>query len=94
MVKPFSSFRCKKPCSSALPSEGARTVEPMFETKKTSFSHQVADAVDLAIDFATLGEYGFEPVQVPARACEARGRTGSRSTGSWRSAIDRFAAHP
>lgn len=93
MFKPFASFRCKNPCSSELPSEGVRTVEPMFETKKTSFTHQVADAVDLAIDFATLGEYGLEPVQAPSRVCEARRRTGSRSTGSWRSAIDRFAAH-
>jgi hypothetical protein len=64
----------------------------MFETKKTSFTHQVADAVDLAIDFATLGEYGLEPVQAAARACETRRRGGPRSTGSWRSAIDRFAA--
>jgi len=63
----------------------------MFETKKTSFTHHVADAVDLTIDFATLGEYGLEPVQAPTRPCEARSRSGSRSTGSWRSAIDRFA---
>jgi hypothetical protein len=63
----------------------------MFETKKTSFTHQVADAVDLAIDFATLGEYGLEPVEAPARPCEGRRRSGTRSTGAWRSAIDRFA---
>jgi hypothetical protein len=67
----------------------------MFDTKKTSFPHHVADAVDLAIDFATLGEYGLEPVEPPARACESRHRSVSRtrSTGSWRSAIDRFATH-
>jgi len=64
----------------------------MFETKKTSITHQVADAVDLAIDFATLGEYGLEPVGSPTRSCEGRSRTrASRSTGSWASAIDRFA---
>jgi len=64
----------------------------MFETKKTPITHQVADAVDLAIDFATLGEYGLEPVQPAARPCESRTRSGSRrSTGAWRSAIDRFA---
>ena len=64
----------------------------MFETKKTSITHQVADAVDLAIDFATLGEYGLEPVQPTARPCESRTRNGSRrSTGAWHSAIDRFA---
>jgi hypothetical protein len=66
----------------------------MFETKKTSFTHHVADAVDLTIDFATLGEYGLEPVEAATRPCEARGRSGSRSTGSWRSAIDHFAVQP
>lgn len=66
----------------------------MFDTKKTS-SDRIADAIDLAIDFATLGEYGLEPVDQPAaRPCEGRRRTGTpRSTGSWRSAIDRFATH-
>jgi hypothetical protein len=66
----------------------------MFDTKKT-FSGHVADAVDLTIDFATLGEYGLEPVDPPARPCEARRRSRpARSTGSWNSAIDRFAARP
>jgi len=65
----------------------------MFDTKK-SFSTQMADAADLMIDFATLGEYGLEPVCRPMQACEARRRPASlRSTGSWSSAIDRFAAH-
>jgi len=64
----------------------------MFDTKKT-FSTQAADAVDLAIDFATLGEYGLEPVDSPSRPCEARHRVGSprRSTGAWSAAIDHFA---
>jgi hypothetical protein len=55
----------------------------------------VADAIDLAIDFATLGEYGLEPVKAaPRRPCEGRQRPlASRSTGAWRSAIDHFAAH-
>ena len=62
----------------------------MFDTKKT-FSTQVVDAADLVIDFATLGEYGLEPVAQPAQPCEGRRRAGApRSTGSWRSAIDRF----
>jgi hypothetical protein len=65
----------------------------MFATKKT-FSSQVADAADLVIDFATLGEYGLEPVTPPTQLCEGRRRSGSlRSTGAWRSAIDRFATH-
>ena len=93
MVKAFAGLFCKKRCSSALPSEGPRTVEPMFDTTKTPITHQVTDAIDLAIDFATLGEYGLEPATRPAaRSCEGRTRTRqARSTGSWRSAIDHFA---
>jgi hypothetical protein len=60
----------------------------MFDTRRT-FSNRVANAVDLAIDFATLGEYGLEPVQAPSRPCEGRRR---RSTGSWNAAIARFTA--
>ncbi len=65
----------------------------MFDTRKTS-SERIADAIDLAIDFATLGEYGLEPVhQAAARPCEGRRRAGApqRSTGAWHAAIDRFA---
>jgi len=64
----------------------------MFDTKKTSVPDHLADALDLAIDFATLGEYGLEPVSRPGRPCEGRSRTSTtRSTGAWRSAIDHFA---
>jgi hypothetical protein len=68
----------------------------MFETKKTSFTHQVADTIDLAIDFATLGEYGLEePSESISRPCEARHRLGSRrSSGAWARAIDHFATQP
>jgi len=66
----------------------------MFDSSKT-ISGRLADAVDLTIDFATLGEYGLEPVDRPASPCEGRRRSGTarRSTGSWDSAIARFAAH-
>lgn len=65
----------------------------MFATKK-NLSHQLVDAADLMIDFATLGEYGLEPVNQPAQPCEGRRRSANlRSSGSWSSAIDRFAAH-
>jgi len=67
----------------------------MFDTRNTSgssSSERVLDAVDLVIDFATLGEYGLEPVDRPAKPCEARHRVASpRSTGAWNSAIARFA---
>lgn len=69
----------------------------MFDTKlktQRSLSGQLANAVDLTIDFATLGEYGLEPVDPPAQPCEGRRRSANRrSTGTWVSAIDRFAAH-
>jgi len=64
----------------------------MFDTRKT-FSIKAADATDLIIDFATLGEYGLEPVNTASgRACEARLRAGARrrSTGAWTAAISRF----
>jgi hypothetical protein len=63
----------------------------MFETKKT-FSNKAADAADLVIDFATLGEYGLEPLSPSQPTCEGRRRPGSppRATGSWNSAIRRF----
>lgn len=63
----------------------------MFDTRKT-FSGQLANAVDLTIDFATLGEYGLEPVETRPPACQQRRRSGSiRSTGSWSAAVNRFA---
>jgi hypothetical protein len=67
----------------------------MFDTKKT-FSTQAADAIDLVIDFATLGEYGLEPIDMPVpRPCEARRRPHApRSSGAWTAAIDRFASQP
>jgi hypothetical protein len=66
----------------------------MFDSKQ-ALTERVADTADLVIDFATLGEYGLEPVQAPGRPCEARHRgRATRSTGAWRSAIDRFATHP
>lgn len=66
----------------------------MFDpkNKKSNVSGRLVDAVDLTIDFATLGEYGLEPVDPASRPCEARRRIASpRATGAWRSAIDRFA---
>jgi hypothetical protein len=65
----------------------------MFETKTTQMAARAADAVDLVIDFATLGEYGLEPVSPAPRPCEARTRRKARSTGSWSAAVNRFAAH-
>jgi hypothetical protein len=45
----------------------------MFDSK-TSIAGRLTDAVDLLIDFATLGEYGLEPVERTAPSCETRRR--------------------
>jgi hypothetical protein len=49
----------------------------MFDSK-TSLTGRLTDAVDLLIDFATLGEYGMEPIEQQAAACESRHRAASR----------------
>lgn len=46
----------------------------MFDSK-TNITDRLTDAVDLLIDFATLGEYGLEPVGRTAPSCETRRRT-------------------
>ena len=75
-----------------MPSGERPKFEPMFDTKKTR-SEQVVDAVDLIIDFATLGEYGLEPCERSGQSCEARHRGAHqrRSTGSWAAVVDHFA---
>lgn len=45
----------------------------MFDSKQT-LTERLADAVDLLIDFATLGEYGLEPSARPVATCQARRR--------------------
>lgn len=59
----------------------------MFDSK-TSLTGRLTDAVDLLIDFATLGEYGMEPVERPRTSCESRRRAplrqGTRLRGSAR----------
>jgi len=43
----------------------------MFDSKQT-LTTRLADATDLLIDFATLGEYGLEPVGSARQGCETR----------------------
>lgn len=48
--------------------------EPMFDSSK-NISTRLANAADLLIDFATLGEYGLEPAAKPSTSsCETRNR--------------------
>ena len=51
----------------------------MFDSSR-SITARLTDAADLLIDFATLGEYGLEPVANPAPTCETRHRPVSPAT--------------
>jgi hypothetical protein len=55
----------------------------MFDSK-TKLTGRLTDAVDLLIDFATLGEYGLEPVGRTSPSCETRRRTAAAARTSLR----------
>jgi hypothetical protein len=57
----------------------------MFDSK-TSLTGRLTDAVDLLIDFATLGEYGMEPTELPGAPCESRHRRQARPGARYRGA--------
>jgi hypothetical protein len=66
----------------------------MFDPK-TSLSARLTDVVDLLIDFATLGEYGLEPVGRTAPSCQPRRRPASSRPGERRCEADHsLLAHP
>jgi hypothetical protein len=65
----------------------------MFDMK-TSLSGRLADAVDLLLDFATLGEYGLEPVGRPAPSCQTRHRPRSARPAAQRETARGFATRP
>jgi hypothetical protein len=47
--------------------------------RSRQFTRRLADAADLMIDFATLGEYGLEPVAEPLpEECRAGRRRSNR----------------
>jgi hypothetical protein len=62
----------------------------MFDSK-TNLTARFADAVDLLIDFATLGEYGLEPSTRPAPSCQSRRRPYPAQAGIRRT-VDRSLA--
>jgi hypothetical protein len=62
----------------------------MFDSK-TSLATRLADAVDLMIDFATLGEYGLEPVGRTAPSCQTRRRPATSRPGERRCEADHSA---
>lgn len=62
-------------CKPTGPSEAKRRVEPMFAG---NLRHHLAGFVDLVVDAATLGEYGFEQdgehVAAPSCSTGSEGR--------------------
>jgi hypothetical protein len=59
----------------------------MFDSKPT-LTGRLTDAVDLLIDFATLGEYGLEPAEAPL-GCQSRRRPHPSRPGARPRATDR-----
>jgi hypothetical protein len=51
----------------------------MFDSKQT-LTTRLADAADLFIDFATLGEYGLEPVGRTRQGCVDPSRAHTRAS--------------
>jgi hypothetical protein len=62
----------------------------MFD-EKTNLAGRLTDAVDLLIDFATLGEYGLEPAARPTPSCESRRRRHQPSRSTHRAVDGSFA---
>jgi hypothetical protein len=60
----------------------------MFDCKQT-LTGRLTDAVDLLIDFATLGEYGLEPVGRTSTSCGTRRRTATPTGPRQQRAADR-----
>ena len=64
----------------------------MFDCKQM-LTGRLTDAVDLMIDFATLGEYGLEPVGRTEPSCDTRRRTATPTGPRRRRAADHSAAY-
>jgi hypothetical protein len=64
----------------------------MLGSRKT-LGARLADAVDLALDFATLGEYGLEPVEEP-RGCSEQGRQRPTRGSGALDRVQRLATRP
>lgn len=58
-----------------MASEGPSTLYELMFDSTTKITGRLTDAVDLLIDFATLGEYGLEPVGRTSPSCETRRRS-------------------
>ena len=82
----FQAGDASEPAKSVVLSALAHRVRAVFDRRR-QISRRLADAADLLIDFATLGEYGLEPVAEPAPPqCRPGRGHAMRSPGSPRSA--------
>lgn len=73
-----SAAGCKIACRTYVLSGPVPSLAPVIDqTKRKDLAQRCLSAVDLAIDFATLGEYGLEPLPTDGTC---RGRAG-RQTG-------------
>ena len=68
-------MRCKTGCRTYVLSGIVLSLpRVMIKNRETSLAQRVLGAVDLAIDLATLGEYGLEPVPAEGPCRERPGR--------------------
>jgi hypothetical protein len=61
---------CKFPCRTYVPSASPPTLPRMFH-RRIDLGQRTLSGVDLAIDFATLGEYGLVPASADG-SCRER----------------------
>lgn len=67
-----------------MPSGPPFTLYELMFASRNRLAGRLTDTVDLLIDFATLGEYGLEPVGRTSPNCETRRRTGTPAHSSMR----------
>jgi hypothetical protein len=68
----------------AMPSADPSTLYELMFDPRDKITGRLTDAVDLLIDFATLGEYGLEPVGRTSPSCETRRRKGTPARSNLR----------
>src|SRR5690348_8073989 len=60
---------CNRTCRTAVPSGPPSTLYELMFDSANKITERLTDAADLLIDFATLGEYGLEPVGRTRQGC-------------------------
>jgi hypothetical protein len=71
-------------CKPQMPSGRPPTLYELMFDSTTKITDRLTDAVDLLIDFATLGEYGLEPVGRTRQGCVEPSPPTRRATTSTR----------